>query len=116
MFSEFKDEHSGKTTTFRILISDETAIQGTTYIDGQNVNFRLRPLCIIFLFFHNERVCNRIMFNSQLACLGTIQHLKTKFGQGYTIENVDAFLLTQTQSILIFQIEKSISTELFEIV
>ncbi|CAF4189869.1 unnamed protein product, partial [Rotaria sordida] len=26
------------------------------------------------------------MFNDQLACLGTIQHLKSKFGQGYTIE------------------------------
>ncbi|CAF4146283.1 unnamed protein product, partial [Adineta steineri] len=84
MFSEFKDEHSGKTTTFRILISDETAIQGTTYIDEQNVNCRL----------------------NSLSCLSTIQHLKSKFGQGYTIENVDAFLLTQTQSILIFQVEK----------
>ncbi|CAF3837641.1 unnamed protein product [Rotaria sp. Silwood1] len=26
------------------------------------------------------------MFNGQLACLGTIQHLKSKFSQGYTIE------------------------------
>ncbi|CAF3418525.1 unnamed protein product [Rotaria sp. Silwood2] len=35
-----------------------------------------------------ERVCNRfgIMVNGQLACLGTIQYLISKFGQGYTIE------------------------------
>ncbi|CAF4263733.1 unnamed protein product, partial [Rotaria magnacalcarata] len=35
-----------------------------------------------------ERICNRlgIMVHGQLACLGTIQHLKSKFGQGYTIE------------------------------
>ncbi|CAF3932979.1 unnamed protein product [Rotaria sp. Silwood1] len=26
------------------------------------------------------------MFNGQLACLGTIQHLKSKFSQGYTIK------------------------------
>jgi hypothetical protein len=26
------------------------------------------------------------MVHGQLACLGTIQHLKSKFGQGYTIE------------------------------
>ncbi|CAF4717288.1 unnamed protein product [Rotaria sp. Silwood2] len=60
-----------------------------------------------------ERVCNRlgIMVKGQLACLGTIQHLKSKFGQGYTIEikvrsisdhtnitpihNVQSFLLSQ---------------------
>ena len=36
----------------------------------------------------SERVCNRlgIMVDGQLACLGTIQHLKSKFGRGYTIE------------------------------
>ncbi|CAF0796550.1 unnamed protein product [Adineta steineri] len=77
---------------------------------------------IIILTIHSMDECERIyshldiMFNDQLACLSTIQHLKSKFGQGYTIENVEAFLLTQTQSILIFQVEKSISTELFEIV
>jgi ABC-type multidrug transport system ATPase subunit len=67
----------------------------------------------------SERVCNRlgIMYNGQFACLGTIQHLKSKFGQGYTIEikvrslpndatgtamqNVQSFLLSQRQ----FQIE-----------
>ncbi|CAF4789419.1 unnamed protein product, partial [Rotaria sp. Silwood2] len=35
-----------------------------------------------------ERVynCLGIMVNGQLACLATIQYLKSKFGQGYTIE------------------------------
>ncbi|CAF4147742.1 unnamed protein product, partial [Adineta steineri] len=47
-----------------------------------------------------------IMFNCRLACLSTIQYLKSKFGQGYIVEIVEAFLLTQTQSILIFQVEK----------
>ena len=53
------------------------------------------------------------MMNGQLACLGTIQHLKSKFGQGYTVEikvrstsdnqlttpmqNVQSFLSSQTQ-------------------
>ncbi|CAF1479323.1 unnamed protein product [Adineta steineri] len=78
-----------------------------------------------------ERVCNRlgIMVRGQLACLGTIQHLKSKFGRGYTIEikvhtipddtnalviqNVQRFLLSQRQ----YQIEvKEIthSTGLFQ--
>ncbi|CAF2932652.1 unnamed protein product [Rotaria sp. Silwood2] len=53
------------------------------------------------------------MYNDQLACLGTIQHLKSKFSQGYTIDikvrstpngtsmatiqNVQSFLLSQSQ-------------------
>ncbi|CAF1480964.1 unnamed protein product, partial [Adineta steineri] len=78
-----------------------------------------------------ERVCNRlgIMVRGQFACLGTIQHLKSKFGRGYTIEikvhttpedanaviiqNVQRFLLSQRQ----YQIEvKEIthSTGLFQ--
>ncbi|CAF1191001.1 unnamed protein product [Adineta steineri] len=34
-----------------------------------------------------ERVCNRlgIMKSGQLTCLGTIQHLKSKFGRGYMV-------------------------------
>ncbi|CAF2823388.1 unnamed protein product [Rotaria sp. Silwood2] len=90
-----------------------------------------------------ERVCNRlgIMVNGQLACLGTIQHLKSKFGHGYTVEikirsniddinataikNVQAFLLSQKQyhvevkettySTGLFQIERSTPAELFQL-
>ncbi|CAF4589424.1 unnamed protein product [Rotaria sp. Silwood1] len=90
-----------------------------------------------------ERICNRlgIMFNGQLACLGTIQHLKSKFGQGYTIEikvrttsddintttiqNVQSFLLLQRQlnveireitySTGIFQVKQSTPADLFEL-
>ncbi|CAF3487847.1 unnamed protein product [Rotaria sp. Silwood1] len=90
-----------------------------------------------------ERVCNRlgIMVHGQLACLGTIQHLKSKFGQGYTIEikvrstdndinaitiqNVQSFLLSQeqyhvevketTQSTGLFQIVGSTPAELFQL-
>ncbi|CAF3562792.1 unnamed protein product [Adineta steineri] len=236
---------AGKTTTFRILVGDETSTQGTAYIDGQNVNRRLRSLrhlgycpqqdcsmdfltvqdglyllarirgvpttrihsivqtigslflldpflknyihqlsggtkrrlhaalaligpplvaildepttgvdpnarqqmqeifsnavkakLTIILTSHSmdecERVCNRlgIMFNGQLACLGTIQHLKSKFGQGYTIEikvrsvsgdinvpaieNVEAFLLAQTQFSISLR-EKSYSTGSFQV-
>ncbi|CAF3866131.1 unnamed protein product, partial [Rotaria sp. Silwood2] len=90
-----------------------------------------------------ERICNRlgIMFNGQLACLGTIQHLKSKFGQGYTIEikvrstpndasetniqNVQSFLLSQTQlnveireitySTGSFQVKQGTPADLFEL-
>ncbi|CAF4094993.1 unnamed protein product [Rotaria sordida] len=81
------------------------------------------------------------MVRGQLACLGTIQHLKSKFGQGYTIEikvrsidndinataiqNVQSFLLSQkqyhieiketTQSTGVFQIEHSTPAELFQL-
>ena len=46
----------------------------------------------------SERVCNRlgIMVDGQLACLGAIQHLKSKFGRGYTIEI--KVLLDETES------------------
>jgi ABC-type multidrug transport system ATPase subunit len=95
------------------------------------------------LFYSSERVCNRlgIMFNGQLACLGTIQHLKSKFGQGYTVEikvrsvpgdvtattmqNVEAFLLSQSQfnvqvkemthSTGSFQIRQGTPADLFEL-
>jgi ABC-type multidrug transport system ATPase subunit len=81
------------------------------------------------------------MVHGQLACLGTIQHLKSKFGQGYTIEikvssipndtnetaikNVQSFLLSQKQynvkikettySTGLFQIEQSTPAELFQL-
>jgi hypothetical protein len=81
------------------------------------------------------------MFNGQLACLGTIQHLKSKFGQGYTIEikvrsmsgdgnstaihNVQTFLLSQTQfnvhvrevsySTGSFQVRQGTPADLFEL-
>lgn len=34
-----------------------------------------------------EALCSRlaIMENGQFRCLGSIQHLKSKFGQGYTV-------------------------------
>ncbi|CAF1239735.1 unnamed protein product [Adineta ricciae] len=90
-----------------------------------------------------ERVCNRlgIMVHGQLACLGTIQHLKSKFGQGYTIEikvhsnphdptaisieNVQRFLQSRrdtkvevketTHSTGLFQIEGNTPAELFQL-
>ena len=81
------------------------------------------------------------MVHGQLACLGTIQHLKSKFGQGYTIEikvrtipgdtnstvmqNVQSFLSSQkqhgietketTHSTGVFQIERSTPAELFQL-
>jgi ABC-type multidrug transport system ATPase subunit len=98
---------------------------------------------ISFYSFFSERVCNRlgIMMNGQLACLGTIQHLKSKFGQGYTVEikvrsapsdllntpmqNVQRFLLSQTQfnvetremthSTGSFQIRQGTPADLFEL-
>ncbi|CAF1318170.1 unnamed protein product [Adineta steineri] len=90
-----------------------------------------------------ERVCNRlgIMVRGQFACLGTIQHLKSKFGRGYTIEikvhttpedanaliiqNVQRFLLSQqqyqievkeiTHSTGLFQCGQSTPAELFQL-
>ena len=76
------------------------------------------------------------MVNGQLACLGTIQHLKSKFGQGYTVEvkippnstalqRIQSFLLSQNQfhveiketthSTGLFQIEGSTPAELFQL-
>ena len=81
------------------------------------------------------------MFNGQLACLGSIQHLKSKFGQGYTIEikvrstpgdltgapmqHVEAFLLSQAQYKVVvkevthstgtFQIQNGTPADLFEL-
>ena len=81
------------------------------------------------------------MVTGQLACLGTIQHLKSKFGDGYTIaikvrsttgdanatgiQNVQEFLLSQVQfqvhvretthSTGSFQIVKGTPADLFEI-
>jgi hypothetical protein len=81
------------------------------------------------------------MVDGQLACLGTIQHLKSKFGQGYTIEikihsipgdtngigikNLELFFLSQkqynieiketTQSTGLFQIEQCTPSELFQL-
>jgi len=106
----------------------------------------IEELEILFAFiysFCSERVCNRlgIMFNGQLACLGTIQHLKSKFGQGYTVEikvrslpgdgngtaihNVQTFLLSQTQfnvqvrevsySTGSFQVRQGTPADLFEL-
>ncbi|UJR08715.1 hypothetical protein I4U23_012972 [Adineta vaga] len=91
-----------------------------------------------------ERVCNRlgIMVRGQLACLGTIQHLKSKFGQGYTVEikvrsttgdstetgiqKVERFLLSQrnyqidvketTHTTGLFQIRESTPAELFQLI
>ena len=91
----------------------------------------------------SERVCNRlgIMVSGQFACLGTIQHLKSKFGDGYTldvkvrvapgdllgttIQNVQAFLFSHTEfqvqmreitiSTGSFQIRKGTPADLFEL-
>ena len=102
------------------------------------------------IFFHfspysssSERVCHRlgIMVRGQLACLGTIQHLKSKFGQGYTIEikirstaddingmameRVRSFLVNQnsydievkelTHSTGLFQCTRSVPAVLFQL-
>ena len=94
-------------------------------------------------FSSSERVCNRlgIMVQGQLACLGTIQHLKSKFGQGYNIDikvrsvpgdmfatgiqNVQSFLQSQrqfrievketTHSTGSFQVEHATPAELFQL-
>ncbi|UJR37734.1 hypothetical protein I4U23_030429 [Adineta vaga] len=91
-----------------------------------------------------ERVCNRlgIITDGQLACLGTIQHLKSKFGRGHTLEiktyidrndtadekmkRIQSFLLSQThynvqmkeitESTGIFQIGKGVPADLFELI
>jgi ABC-type multidrug transport system ATPase subunit len=91
----------------------------------------------------SERVCNRlgIMVHGQLACLGAIQHLKSKFGEGYTIDikvraapgdmqgttiqSVQTFLLSQarfqvqvreiTHSTGSFQIRQGTPADLFEL-
>ena len=53
-----------------------------------NGSFQLIRLTTTFYLFSSERVCNRlgIMVNGQFACLGAIQHLKSKFGEGYTVD------------------------------
>lgn len=84
------------------------------------------------MIFSSERVCNRlgIMFSGQFVCLGTIQHLKSKFGEGYTIEikvhttpddttgatiqNVQGFLLSQHQYEISVR-ELSYSTGSFQV-
>eukprot|EP01084_Bolivina_argentea_P118609 210407_1 len=53
-----------------------------------------------------EALCHRlgIMVNGQLRCLGTPQHLKSKFGSGYqldlTLEHDDEKIFTQIDSEL----------------
>lgn len=44
-------------------------------------------LCINFSMEECEALCTRIaiMVNGQFKCLGSSQHLKSKFGQGYTL-------------------------------
>jgi len=70
------------------------------------------------------------MFSGQFVCLGTIQHLKSKFGEGYTIEikvhttpddttgatiqNVQGFLLSQHQYEISVR-ELSYSTGSFQV-
>ena len=41
----------------------------------------------IFSMEECEALCTRlvIMVNGQFKCIGSIQHLKSRFGQGYTI-------------------------------
>ncbi len=97
---------------------------------------------VIFIL-SSERVCNRlgIMVEGQFRCLGTIQHLKSKLGKGYTIEikvssvpgianespmqNVQGFLLSQrqfeiqirelTHSTGSFQVRQGTPADLFEL-
>ena len=101
---------------------------------------RLGSICSIAF---SERVCNRlgIMVSGQFACLGAIQHLKSKFGEGYTvdikvrappgdtqsttIQSVQTFLLSQAQfqvqvrelthSTGSFQIRQGTPADLFEL-
>ncbi|CAF1308472.1 unnamed protein product [Rotaria magnacalcarata] len=68
-----------------------------------------------------ERVCDRlgIMYDGQLACLGTIQHLKSKFGHGYTIEikvrsthdDVNTASIHNVQSLLLSRTQWSVETQ-----
>ena len=47
----------------------------------------LKDILILHSMEECEALCTKIaiMVNGQFKCLGTIQHLKTKFEQGYTI-------------------------------
>ncbi len=56
-----------------------------------------------------EALCTRlaIMVNGQFKCLGSPQHLKTKFGEGYTllakvVGNTDDQLESRTESLMKF--------------
>ncbi|KAF6030611.1 ABCA5 [Bugula neritina] len=52
-----------------------------------------------------DALCNRIgiMINGQLECLGTTQHLKTRFGNGYHLE---VKLASMKEAVLIREIDK----------
>jgi ABC-type multidrug transport system ATPase subunit len=61
-------------------------ISALTTRDGQD--------CSVILTTHSmeeaEALCTRIgiMVNGQLRCLGTSQHLKNRFGQGFEVQVV----------------------------
>lgn len=56
-----------------------------------SLNKRYRVLIAIFIILFSmeecEALCTRIaiMVNGQFKCLGSSQHLKSKYGQGYTL-------------------------------
>ena len=109
-------------------------------MNGRAVHLLFAILCSLV---SSERVCNRlgIMVNGQFACLGTIQHLKSKFGGGYSIDvkvrsssqsptttaiqDVHAFLLSHsnfyfelkeaTLSTGSFYVEEGAPADLFEL-
>ncbi|CAF1361261.1 unnamed protein product [Didymodactylos carnosus] len=87
-----------------------------------------------------DTLCNRlgIMVNGQLSCIGNIQHLKSKFGKGYTIDikinaiyngtgineillyfqrhlRLDAVLKESTLLTGVFQVTNTTPAQLFEI-
>jgi len=45
------------------------------------------PLILFYSMEECEALCNRlaIMVNGKFRCLGSPQHLKNKFGEGYTL-------------------------------
>uniref|UniRef100_A0A672R3J8 ATP binding cassette subfamily A member 2 n=1 Tax=Sinocyclocheilus grahami TaxID=75366 RepID=A0A672R3J8_SINGR len=77
---------AGKTTTFKMLTGDESTTVGEAFIQGHRCYIQtliVLPYCME----ECEALCTRlgIMVNGRFKCLGSIQHLKNRFGDGYMI-------------------------------
>ena len=72
--------------------TEEGAVGGPhlAQVPERHLVFKKRNIilnCVILSMEECEALCNRlaIMVNGQFRCLGGPQHLKNKFGQGFTI-------------------------------
>ncbi|RWS30311.1 ATP-binding cassette sub-family A member 1-like protein [Leptotrombidium deliense] len=86
---------AGKTSTFRMLVGDLFPSDGNAFCGYFDLRHNLKKKnygCSIVLTSHSmdecEALCGRIaiMVNGELKCLGNFQHLRSKFGQGYTLK------------------------------